>query len=133
MKRIPPDEPRRPTLGVRFAAYPGVCGPAWLLCALATMTIQNIFMLLVMVAMFGLPAYLVIRLGRRGIFLGMAAMWGIGTLALDLAEARHPNESGGIVLWIVGGLAFRACLLSACLQRDAICALPSPPGWKLKA
>jgi len=57
----------------------------------------------ILAAMVGLPAYLVIRFGWRGIFFGAAVMWAIGYLPLHIEQVREPHESLGIAIWITTG------------------------------
>ena len=64
------------------------------------MTLENPLMVLVM---FGLPAYLVVRLGWRGIFFGAPFVWGFECLMGVLEQARDPHESLAIAVWIVAG------------------------------
>jgi hypothetical protein len=52
----------------------------------------------------GLPIYLVIRFGWRGVFMGAFAMWVLGFLAGELQRAGEPkSESLGPAVWIVMG------------------------------
>lgn len=64
------------------------------------MTLENPLMILVM---FGLPAYVVFRLGWRGIFFGAPFIWGLGCLMAALEQIREPHESLAIAVWIVSG------------------------------
>ena len=60
--------------------------------------------ILIFVLVFGLPAYIVLRAGWRGVIAGSLTMWCIGYLVGVLERAGEPkSESLGMAVWIVLG------------------------------
>lgn len=71
------------------------------------------------VVVLGLPVFLVIRLGWRGVFIGAFAMWVSAYLAGEIQRAGDPkSDSLGPAVWIVMGwlvgLVYCTFALGAC-------------------